>query len=121
MGPGSTNFIGENGADTVYFTHCSDAGVFGAINEGVSLSGDDGEIKSEEKTGESVSTSDSAVPGKTAAVPLPRNFLDRITVLWNGDIQYTCGEPNNVIGNIETLSLAEAYQIKMKNLGFNLG
>ena len=113
-------FYRENGADTVYFTHCSDTGVFGAINEGVSWSGD-GKMESEKITGESVSTVDSAASGKRAGDPFPRNILDRMTVLWNGDIQYTCGEPNNVIGNIETLSLAEAYQIKMKNLGFNLG
>jgi len=114
-------FYREKGADTVYFTPCSDAGVFGTINEGMSLSGNDGKMESEEKTEKSVSVPDSTSPGKTADVLLPRIILDRMTVLWNGDIQYTCGEPNNVIGNIETLSLTDAYQIKMRSLGFDLG
>jgi len=108
-------FYIENGADSVSFNPCASV-------EGRHVINNRGEIVSVSKSNPEDDRSRTASPDQDDPKSFGRPLLDRIVVLWNGDIQSSCGEPSNNsrIGNIHDMDIKKAYRIKMKNLGFNL-
>ena len=106
-------YIG-NGADRVFFMPC-------AQFEGRHIIDRDGSILAAKKAKNDQSVFQHEVLIKKHEGTMAPHILDRIVVLWNGDIKSSCGEPaaGDLIGNVTEISLVAAYQAKMKNLGFH--
>ena len=81
----------------------------------------DGSILPANKTKANESVFQPALLSQKHEGTMAPHILDRIVVLWNGDIKSSCGEPaaGDLIGNVTEISLVDAYQAKMKNLGFH--
>ncbi|PKN23068.1 MAG: hypothetical protein CVU64_24330 [Deltaproteobacteria bacterium HGW-Deltaproteobacteria-21] len=106
------DFYLQNGADFVSFMPCS-------LKEGRQIVNKNGDlIPAKEAVQADAPIPDYSESGDQAVAD---GVLDRLVVLWNGDIKSSCGEPSeaDIIGNVKELSLAEAYQIKMKRLGLS--
>ena len=99
-----------NGADSVSFIPC-------ARQEGRHVVNKEGDIVPARSTSYPENAG-SGHPESGGQAPA-QGLLDRIVVLWNGDIKSFTGEPSgeDILGNIENLSLVEAYDLKMKALG----
>lgn len=102
-----------NGADTVFFNPCAAFPGRKMVNESGNIVPAECQLNADNKGTHHVSV---ANDDRSFA----KNELDRMVVLWNGDIKSSCGEPSNgnIIGNIRETSMKDAYDIKMKNLGF---
>jgi len=106
------DFYLQNGADAVSFLPCSPQKGRGVLNR-------EGEII---PAGEAIRSDvpSSGFP-EVGSQDYGAGNIDRIVVLWNGDIKSECGEPSegDILGNIRELSLVEAYRIKMNRLGLS--
>lgn len=97
------------GADDVSFNKC-------ALHKGRQIINNSGEMMPVELAG--VGNHAISDTNCSESRTFSKNLLDRILVLWNGDIAPSCGEPKpkSIIGNLKELTLAEANKIKMENL-----
>ena len=101
----------KNGAEKVAFMPCG-------LSEGRHVVNKDGDIISTLEAREKHNLSPMETVLATEENAQGIGDIDRIVVLWNGDIKAACGEPSSgdIIGNIDHLSLSEAYKIKMEQM-----
>lgn len=101
------SYYKRNGADTVSFMPCANVPGRHIVNK-------QGDVIPAE-VGIEADPIDGGNPKKGKSTFTGQGDIDRIVVLWNGDIKLSCGEPSSasdIIGNIDDMSLMDAYRIK---------
>jgi len=104
-------FYRTHGADSISFMPC-------ALHKGRHIVNKEGDTVPAEMAKSAALDEAKSIEKETNRM-IERHLLDRIVVLWNGDIKSSCGEPEtgDIIGNIKEISLIDAYRIKMRDLG----